>query len=61
LCLGRSVQVLQQNQGAIALAQALAHPYSLAYALHHVAILHGLRGEAQAAHTYAEALIALAQ
>jgi DNA-binding NtrC family response regulator/tetratricopeptide (TPR) repeat protein len=59
--LGYPAQALQQNQEAIALAQALAHPYSLAYALHHVAILHGLRGEAQAAHTYAEALIALAQ
>ncbi len=43
------------------LAQELAHPYSLSYALHNAAMLHCLRREGQAAQARAEATIALAR
>jgi predicted ATPase len=59
--LGYPNQALQRNQEAIALTQELEHPYSLAYALHHAAVLHRLHREAQAAQGQAEALIALAR
>jgi hypothetical protein len=44
---------------AIALAQKRSYPYSLACALDQTVLLHGLRGEAQAAQARAEAVIAL--
>ena len=46
---------------AIALAQELAHPYSVAYALYFAAVLHCLRREAPAAQARAEEVIALAR
>jgi predicted ATPase len=59
--LGSPAQALQQSHGAIALAEELVHPYSVAYALYRAAVLHGLRREAQAAQACAEAVIALAR
>ena len=45
-CLGSPTQALQRNQEALALAQALAHPPSLAFAQHYTAYLHHHRREA---------------
>jgi predicted ATPase len=59
-CLGYPVQALRQSQEALALAQALAHPHSLAVAQHWAAFLHHHRGEAQAVKEQAEALLTLA-
>jgi predicted ATPase len=57
--LGYPEQALQRSQAAITLAQELAHPYSLVYALNYVGRLHQCRGEGQAAQQRAEAAIAL--
>jgi predicted ATPase/class 3 adenylate cyclase len=54
-------QALQQSHKALTLAQELAHPFSLAYALGCAAVLHQLRREGQAAQTRAEAAMALAR
>ena len=43
--LGYPEQALERSHESIALAQELAHPYSLAYALYYAAVLHGLRRE----------------
>jgi tetratricopeptide (TPR) repeat protein len=59
--LGYPAQALERSREAIALAQELAHPYSLAYALYFATQLHCLRREAPAAQVQAEALIALAR
>jgi predicted ATPase len=59
--LGYPDQALQQSREAITLAQAWAHPYSLAWALFYAGILHCLRREAQAAQEWAEATIAMAR
>jgi len=59
--LGYPEQALQRSHEAIALAQKREHPYTLAYALHHAAVLHGLRREAQAAYAQAEEVISLAR
>jgi predicted ATPase len=59
--LGYPEQALERSREAIALAQELAHPYSLAYALYFAAELHGLRREAQAAQAQAEAMMVLAR
>jgi tetratricopeptide (TPR) repeat protein len=59
--LGYPEQARQRSQEAIALAQALAHPHSLAYALYFATQLHCLRREVPAAQAQAEALIALAR
>ena len=53
--LGYPEQALERSHEAIALAQELAHPYSLAYALYYAAELHCLRREAPAAQAQAEA------
>ena len=45
--LGYPEQAQQRSHEAIALAQQRAHPYSVAYALYHAAVLHCLRREAQ--------------
>ena len=45
---------------ALTLAQELAHPFSLAYALYFAAMLHQFRREAQPTQERAEALMALA-
>ena len=57
--LGYPDQALRQNREALALAQELAHPLSLATALVDTALLHQLRREACAAQEHAEAAIAL--
>jgi DNA-binding winged helix-turn-helix (wHTH) protein/predicted ATPase len=57
--LGYPAQALQRSQEALALAQTLAHPYSLALAQHYAACLHHHRREALAVQAQAEALIPL--
>ena len=59
--LGYPEQARQRSHEAITLAQELAHPYTLVYALYNATILHCLRREAPVAQTQAEALIALAR
>jgi predicted ATPase len=58
--LGYPDQALQSLREALTLAQALAHPPSLAPALDFATMLHQSRREHQAAHERAEALMALA-
>jgi len=57
--LGYPHQALQRSHEALALAQELSHPFSLAVALHFAALLHNSRREWQAAQERAEALVAL--
>ena len=57
--LGYPDQALQGMEETLALAQRLAHPFSLAQALHFSALLHQLRREPQAARAQAEAALAL--
>jgi len=57
---GYPEQALARSQEAVALARQLAHPHSLALALHAAATLHQFRGAARAAHECAEAALALA-
>jgi predicted ATPase len=57
--LGYPDRALKQSQKALALAQQLAHPFTLAIALDRAAWLHQFRREAQAAQTLAEVLITL--
>ena len=59
-CLGYPAQAVQRSQEALALAQELAHPYSLAVAQHYAACLHHRRREAPAVQAQAEALLTLA-
>jgi class 3 adenylate cyclase/predicted ATPase len=59
-CLGYPAQALRQSQEALALAQELAHPYSLGLARHYAASLHHHRREAFAVQAQAEALLTLA-
>jgi predicted ATPase len=51
---------VQRSQEALALAQALAHPYSLAVAQNWAAFLHHRRREVPAVQAQAEALLTLA-
>jgi len=57
--LGYPDQAFMKSQEALNLAQALAHPYSLAYAQLFAAIYYQLRREVQATREQAEAQIAL--
>ena len=50
-CLGFPSQALQRSQEAIALAQALAHPPSLAFTQLYAAYLHQRRREVLAVRT----------
>lgn len=59
-CLGYPTQAVQRCQEALALAEALAHPHSLAFARHYAAFLHYRRREASAVHKHAEATLTLA-
>src|SRR5713101_5680477 len=59
--LGYSDQALRRSQEALTLAQELAHPFSLAYALAFAAWVHQFRREGQATHERAEALCAIAK
>jgi predicted ATPase len=58
---GYPEQARQRSHEAIVLAEERAHPYSLAYAHYHAAVLYSLRRDAQAAQAHAEAVITLAQ
>ena len=59
-CLGYPAQAVQRSQEALALAQELAHPYSLAVAQYFAASLHYRRREAPVVQAQAEALLSLA-
>jgi len=52
-------QALKRGNEALALAQTLSHPFSLAFAEYYFAVLHQLRREARAAQEAAEGAIAL--
>ena len=51
---------MQRSQEALALARALAHPYSLAFAQHWATFLHHRRREVPAVQAQADALLTLA-
>jgi TOMM system kinase/cyclase fusion protein len=57
--LGYPDQALQQGHEAIALAQELAHTYSVVYALNWITMLHLSRRERQAAQERAEGVLAI--
>ncbi|MBI3328422.1 MAG: hypothetical protein HYZ81_17190 [Nitrospinae bacterium] len=59
--LGYPDQALGRTQEALRLANALAHPFSQAFALFFAAVLHQLRREGPAVHAHATALSALAE
>jgi predicted ATPase len=59
-CLGYPAQAVRRSQEALALAQALAHPYSLAVAQQFAAFLHYRCREVSAVRAQAEALLTLA-
>jgi class 3 adenylate cyclase/predicted ATPase len=59
-CLGYPEQGLAWSHEALALAQQMAHPHSLGFALGNTALLHQLRREVRAAEERAEATISLA-
>ncbi len=58
-CLGYPDQALKRSHEAVALAEELSHPFSLANALGTAAVFHLLRREEQRARERAEAVIAL--
>ena len=58
--LGYSDQAVVSIQAALALAQQLAHPYSLTNALFWTAVLHHLRREASLTQAHAEAAMTIA-
>jgi predicted ATPase len=59
--LGYPDQALQRSHEALTLAQELAHPFSLAYALNFAAWVHQFRREGEATQARAEVTIALAR
>jgi predicted ATPase/class 3 adenylate cyclase len=59
-CLGYPVQAVRRSEEALALAQALAHPYSLAMVRYQAAFLHHHRRDVLAVQAQAEALLTLA-
>jgi class 3 adenylate cyclase/predicted ATPase len=59
-CLGFPAQALRRSQEALALAQALAYPWSLAFAQHFAALLSHLRHEVLTVQAQADTLLALA-
>ena len=59
-CLGYPAQAVQRSQEALAQAQALAHPYSLAFAQQWATLLHLRRREVPAVQAQADALLTLA-
>ena len=58
--LGYPAQAVRRSQEALALAQALTHPQSLAFAQHYAAFLYHRRREVLAVQAQADALLALA-
>jgi class 3 adenylate cyclase/predicted ATPase len=59
-CLGFPTQALRRSQEMLALAQVLAHPYSLVQAQHYAAFLHQRRREALEVEALADAIVTLA-
>jgi len=59
-CLGYPAQAVRRSQEALALAQALARPYSLAFAENYAASLYHRCRDAPAVQAHAEALLVLA-
>jgi predicted ATPase len=59
-CLGYPAQAVRRSQEALALAQEIAHPYSLAVAQHWAANLYHRRREAPAVQAHADVLLLLA-
>jgi predicted ATPase len=59
-CLGYPAQAVQRSQEALALAQALTHPYSLATAEFYAIRLHHYRSEVRAIQVQADALLTVA-
>ena len=59
-CLGYPDQAVQRSQEALAMAQTLAHPHSLAVAEYFATHLHNRRREAAVVQAQADALLALA-
>lgn len=59
-CLGYPVQAVRRSQEALALAQELAHPYSLVGAQHCAATLHYRRRDVPAVQAQADAILILA-
>jgi predicted ATPase len=59
-CRGYPAQAMRRSQEALALAQALAHPYSLALAQFWMVYLHCRRREAPAVQAQADTLLSLA-
>jgi predicted ATPase len=59
-CLGYPAQAVRRSQGALTLAQALAHPYSIAVVRHWAAFLHHCRREAHMVQAQADAILTLA-
>jgi len=57
--LGYPEQALKRIDDAVVLARELAHPFTLAYAFCHAAMLHQLRYEAPATQQWAEACVAI--
>jgi predicted ATPase/class 3 adenylate cyclase len=59
-CLGYPTQAVRRSHESLALAQDVAHPYSLAVTQHRAAFLHYRRREVQAVQAQADTLLALA-
>ena len=59
-CLGYPTQAMQRNQEALALAQGLDHPLSLAFAQYYTLIVHHYHCEVSAVQVQAETLLTLA-
>ena len=59
-CLGYPAQAVQRSQEALAQAQALAHPYSLAFAQQWATLLHLRRREVPVVQAQADVLLTLA-
>ena len=58
-CLGYPDQSLAKGNEALALAREMAHPFTLAYALCHCALLHQFRRDVQLTEELSEPLVAL--
>jgi predicted ATPase len=59
--LGYPDQAVTRIRESLVRGHELAHPYSRVYALMHAVVVHVLRGKAQTAQEYAEAMIALCE
>jgi DNA-binding winged helix-turn-helix (wHTH) protein/predicted ATPase len=60
LVTGSPDRAIRQAEAAVALARDLAHPFTLAFALHHAALTHQQRGDGAATTRLVDELLALA-